>query len=497
MYSPVFCRVVVIPEGEIEPTMEWEEAYMGGYDEVYGVRPTSPEWEELASRLSSYANAERPGTPEIFLCLAGDQVEKLQESRPVELLVKTAQDHAWGAKIFLVASDQVRFSEELIDSQESFRHGMSTLLENRIADILQIDCHPSSFLAVSLGKVLRDARNTSRERLKAFRQIPSGGPWQCVVDGERVLLAQFLDELSDELSDAGGSKPRACNTVVVVDRSDEDFQTGVVERAMALYRGELLVSTLHVRPHRELLRFCREQGLKRPIHFRGELELCHLIQQLNSYPLPEMEERACRVVVDRDPVFMTERRACTLLLTNTLNRATDRDFGLVQLLEASKDVGSILRNVPPAGRHRVDPAAMTGRLVELIKDSGEDTLIWVHMGHGDGDQGLVDASGQWVAPHRWLDCFKQRHRRLALAVFLSCRSAEVARRFAEAGAGVTIGFEDEVRSDRARRVAIETVRAAVLEPGSRTKILDAFMAEYRMAETPENPSRPIAFYASR
>jgi len=87
----------------------------------------------------------------------------------------------------------------------------------------------------------------------------------------------------------------------------------------------------------------------------------------------------------------------------------------------------------------------------------------VHFGHGQGEQGLQEAlSGLFEPPERWLACFAAYGRSLALAFFSSCQSAPVARRFASAGAGVAIGFEQEVPPAACQILATIVVGTALL-----------------------------------
>jgi hypothetical protein len=59
----------------------------------------------------------------------------------------------------------------------------------------------------------------------------------------------------------------------------------------------------------------------------------------------------------------------------------------------------------------------------------------------------------------WLDILGKDKRDLRLALFLTCQSEEIARRFAEEGASVAIGFEGEVESVNTWHLAVEVIEA--------------------------------------
>ncbi len=127
-------------------------------------------------------------------------------------------------------------------------------------------------------------------------------------------------------------------------------------------------------------------------------------------------------------------------------------------------------------------------------DRLEGDLLWVHLGHGHGEEGLEDAEGRKISPERWIDSFRGRERRMAMALLLSCRSAQTARRLAEAGAGVTIGFEDDVVSNESRSLAAKVVAAALASGGNRAAILATFYTEQKGLTADGSGSRPIAFH---
>ncbi len=131
-----------------------------------------------------------------------------------------------------------------------------------------------------------------------------------------------------------------------------------------------------------------------------------------------------------------------------------------QIHRAAEDVGSFLGGLPLDVRHKVDPQVTMDRLRAMLDDL-PDPLIWVHMGHGDGEKGLTDANSRKIAPSRWAEAFQSRSRRLALALLLCCESSLTAKELRSSGvADFAIGFETDVDSPHCRAFASKLVAAA-------------------------------------
>jgi hypothetical protein len=100
-----------------------------------------------------------------------------------------------------------------------------------------------------------------------------------------------------------------------------------------------------------------------------------------------------------------------------------------------------------------------------------------------------------VPPEKWLQCFRGRRLALPLALFLTCYSADVARIFAQAGAGVAIGFEGRVDSDKCRILADQILQSVLAKGWGQRAILEGFIQGRSdlMALEDGESSSPIAF----
>src|SRR5205085_5183717 len=113
------------------------------------------------------------------------------------------------------------------------------------------------------------------------------------------------------------------------------------------------------------------------------------------------------------------------------------------------------------------------RLPAMIES--KSITAWVYQGHGDYMNGLQESrAGRLAPPDRWLNCFSDYQSSLPLVVFSACRSSQIARLFAEAGAGVAIGFDSDVTSSAAKLLTTDVVSTALRTRGNLKEILEAF-----------------------
>jgi hypothetical protein len=117
----------------------------------------------------------------------------------------------------------------------------------------------------------------------------------------------------------------------------------------------------------------------------------------------------------------------------------------------------------------------------------------MHIGHGDGKQGLQQAGGLYKTPDDWLNSFAGYESSLALIVFASCRSEVIAEHFAGAGAGVTIGFAEKVAKKVCVYLTSRVVHAALNSNGSREVILKAFNEGRQVLKIEDPDAVPVAF----
>src|SRR5207248_562138 len=114
--------------------------------------------------------------------------------------------------------------------------------------------------------------------------------------------------------------------------------------------------------------------------------------------------------------------------------------------------------------------------------------------HGD-ESGLKDITGDPIKLDEWLARLQYSATRLPLLILSVCESAAVARKFAEAGVGVAIGFEKQVLPEMCRLLAAPVISAALNNSGSSRAILQAYNGVFKDAPESAAISRPKAFYS--
>jgi hypothetical protein len=221
------------------------------------------------------------------------------------------------------------------------------------------------------------------------------------------------------------------------------------------------------------------------VEFRGVFELHYFLQRLDA--AHEQHKTILQhteiIRVSANTVF--KPHAPQLLITHSF-----RPDDYSGCFTAAEDVWTLRRDLGNTFDIVVYPAVQIEAFPDRLREL-RHVLVWVHIGHGDGDQGLQQAGGEFKAAEEWLSCFEAYDKSLSLALFSSCRSDIVARKFAEAGGGVSIGFRKEVPKNLCREMTVAVVRAAFESGGNRDRILEAFRRKKERFAGAE----PVAFLA--
>lgn len=439
-----------------------------------GLEPPSA-WAALAGDLVRHSRRGRSTGSEVYLCFLGDQIPNRPAMDRLQELLDAARSHAWGSQTFLVTRWDLEVNS-LRQNQAAMLKWLKAAREGRAADVLQV-YDPSS--PVSLDPVkLQEARDQTAAR-RNYLNRACRGRWNCKVRPERQGLARLLEgEVWMPLTTTPADR-----LLVVVDRSEADIQMLLVEEAWEDSRGRCLVATLQADATAELIGFCQERGVA-ILAFSGIIELWYFFLCLNDDQLASCQE----VMLDaQTPVFHAPEPEPSILFTNAWNP----DAGTPEeVLQAARDWGALLVGTPLATRSLVDLAVTSERLFEQMGFL-DGPLVWLHTGPRCQGESLVDASGQQVPAEIWLASF-HRGNRLPVAVFLCENSAPVARRFAAAGAGVTIGFEAAELTCQSRRLALDMLLLALQTGGSR----EAVLRDWNALST-RDVSRPKAYYSRR
>jgi hypothetical protein len=454
--------VVILPQGGRESLRAWIE------ESAFNIQ--LDEWEALSLEIASKARLGN-GTPvEVFLCPLGDHLIARYDSYFIERLLQAARDHCWGADIYIVADRRIRVSADEIEDHASLARWFEAAHRGGAADIIQVDLDRSGFYPVEPTD-LASASELSRLRQIALQSRISTSKWRCHLADLKRRLPAFLDPFVKYPQ----GPYRGENIVIVVDKSAVD-QEELVNNARGSDLAERhVVVTLGVHPSANLRAMCQAEDDLALVRCRGPFELRYFMLQLNAtYELRTAKWTGAveAIALDERPLFGQSRReeGRGLLVTSSF----DPDIEYDHYSEAARDAGAIAYGRPRNAFYRAHQAITPGNLSQVLK-SFSTVTAWVYLGHGGGEMGLQEAgSGEFKTPDEWLSSFSAYAGSLPLVIFSACRSTVTARRFAQAGVGVTIGFEDDVPPEACRLLAAEVVRAALVTGGDQAGILNAY-----------------------
>lgn len=483
-------EVIFLPNGGTQYIEQWIEHEDLLDDEGY--RFNLDKWRSTVIYLATQALSGHPFQTSVFLRLMGDHLVDRYDYLFIKEALKVARDHSWGGNIYVVVDSRLGLELPQMDSEESLLLWFKTVMEAGATDIIEAPIDRTSL--ITSGKALGSGADISRNRYKVIDHLAFNDEYRCVVSDSDSNLLLLLDRFIeyDQAIDYNG------RLIIVVKQSNFTEQMGYTKRhlqkrphafpAIMMYG----YGTIAGPKLRDLCRI-RNIGLLR---CRGPYELYYYLLRLNNLPTlktPKGLGSVRQVEPDESHIFAPKLdtiKPC-LLLTSSFHPENDVEH----CLEASRDAGQITYNIPPNAMYYVHSALHSKAVPSLLRELPPLTA-WVYLGHGDGHNGLQVVSGEYESPDLWLSRFRGYGKGLALAFFSACRSADVARRFAEAGAGISIGFENDVSPEACRLLAAGVVGEALRSGGDRKAILDAFhIGCAELAAQQHSESMPIAFHS--
>lgn len=442
-------------------------------------------WAKNSSAWPERLLEDKTEPMEVFICLDRELLAEGFDLPFLHRVIQQAHRSMWAAKVYVVVDRMWQPDEERDPEQPDPFLWAKTLLENKVNDILQWSLTPSSNYS--------EAARRSRTRMEALPASPPGKFWKCLFRTpltpsreEEYLLAPDMINSLGELGD---------DSCLIVLRPTGDNYWEYVEKMLEQAAGrQVMIGFVDpvLKPPSELERVCRKKkcGL---VWFHGMAELYYFLRRLNSLRENDLrlmnETQATPVNVGANPRFRSNSQQLLITYAHVAGEYES-------CLAAARDTYELTKDLPADVRVKIYPAIKSAKLADILKDLGR-VLAWVHLGHGHEEKGLQEAQDElFKSAEEWLKSFADYESSLALAIFSSCYSTTVARRFAEAGTGVAIGFARRVHQRTCVELTKRVVEAAVNSNGERTAVLKAFRAGREVLELDDRDASPEAFWAN-
>lgn len=468
-------RVVILQQGSPHILREWREEL--------GL-PREDCWQEGSCCWPEGMMNGRPEPMEVFLCLERETLADGYDTVHLREVIQHVHDAMWEAELRVVVDQRL-----LLEGQKQFRESRENwfrmLLENGVVDIVELPIDPTD------NTRFAEAAARSRKRARVLGTHGAGGSCKCLVyktpdptSEVEAFLAPYLVRSTSDLDD------ESC-LLILRNQCDDDgleFVRSVLEK---LPRGRIVVGVVDEveEPPLELQLLCKKWSCEL-VRFSGLFELQYFLRSLNvagrSRGCARLGVEAVQVV----PEYLFSDRPPQLLVTHSF---THTDVGGCHA--AARDTRRLRQVLPDRTKIEVHPAVQCVTLPGVLERL-RPLLAWVHIGHGRGKEGLQQAGGVFKTAEEWLKCFASYQSSLALAVFSTCQSEVVARRFAEAGVGVAIGFVDDVPKGVCGLLTQIVVAAALRSNGERDEILRAFWQGRELLVKEYPAAKPVSFWSN-
>ncbi len=412
---------------------------------------------------------------DVLLSLPPDQVSESLDRALVQDVLEIAREHVGGNNLYIVVRRGVE--HDTLATHESMSHWLAAVRHGGAAGVLETLDTFEEERWDALHKERERARRWREELLRShgygpfrcvFRQSPKPMIFDCGKDGTPVVVVQDLKQISQER---------------FVQRELDNHQ-------------ELLTAFVSVPPSPKLIERLKEREVPL-LRFNGWVELLYFMRAINERPSPVTGQsgHVCGVSLRSNAIFERVERGAEprLLITNGFhpNVKEGRDY-----MAAGRDIGHLLYQLPSRTTCEVRWAITCDLLFDLVARS-PSLGAWVYLGHGQPDKGHHESTSPFepTAVERWLNAFRGRGRSLGVAMFSSCYSAETAKRFAEEGAGVAVGFRRAVFPEACRILSKPIVDAALRTGGDPGAILRAFEDGCaKLSTTTYDDSGPVAYH---
>lgn len=477
-------HVLILQHGRNKPRLEWWEK-----DDPYLPEGQKPplridKWAESCGLVPKSLINNEPEAITVALCFDQESIAGGYELQFVRRVVEQAHRSMWGAKVLAIIDDSAPLFSAASETaaEPEIPQWFKTLVEHRVADILRWPIKRSTDFDKAVTR--------SEGRLKAIIGCGLDRHWKCLVQSppelsreQRSLLQPFLIESSNELQDQN------C-LILIPEEKQDDYLKRLKRKLQSITTtGQIMIGFVDqmADPPEDLETFCKSKG-HRLVRFHGIVEVYALLRKLNPVKLDELESYSIPVRTQQKPAFRSTMPPL-LLLTHSYQDRADYDC-----LLAAYDCWELTKDLSD-GLVKIYPAISCVKLADIL-DEMDHLLAWIHIGHGLEAEGLVEADrGVYQPADNWVGCFTAYQSSLALAVFSACESAVVAKRFAESGARVAIGFTKTVHQDICIELTKRVVKAALKTNGARDAILEAFKKGRNVLNSDDEEAKPVAYWS--
>jgi hypothetical protein len=473
-------RILIYQQATRSIVYEWEEedpSSLSLDERKERIEESLEHWKECSSFWPERLLIDAPEPMEVFLCLDGVSLAEGYNLPFLRDVVQQARRAMWGASVYVVVDKNWQPDMQDPEGPEPFGW-IPTVLENKVSDILKWQTN------------FTKAAEQSRIRMRELGTHLPRRAWKCMFQTplslgreEEALFSPHQVNSFDELQNE--------NCFIVLQEKRDGYDEYIREKLQQAQASGFdvkiaVIDSFGLPPELEKL---KNEGHS-VIHFYGMLELYYFLQRLNNGTVSgahESDVKPVRVVVN--PTFKSHLPQ--ILITHSYLPNEKHNC-----LAAASYTCEITKDVDNEARVKIYPAIKCAKLGHILDEMGP-VLAWIHIGHGKGEEGLQQADDQlFKSAQDWLDSFAGYKSSLALALFCSCRSDVVAERFAESGAGVAIGYAQNVNTEDCLEMMKKVVEATLKSNGSRLAILEAFMVG-RLRQRPGDPNAsPVAFWAT-
>jgi len=467
-------QVLILQQDRSKIVKEWWEEED---DDDFSL--TLKEWEESSSFWPERLLKNLPEPMEVFLCLHAEFLASGYSPVFLRRVIQQAHKSMWAARVYLVM-DKDWLPVRLDPENPAPFAWTETVLKNKVSDILKW----------SMGSdTSSEASRRSRKRMEKLVAHLPRREWKCLLQTPFALGAEEEFLLSPYLV-SSFSKLNNQDCLIMLPEKRDDYMAYIREKVKEASGFNIMIGIIDQldTPPSDLDTFCRNNGCSL-IQFHGPVELFYFLQRLNSLKLSDMDETSATPVRVVKPAFKSHLPQ--LLITHSYLPSEPHSC-----LAAANDTWEITAHLNDEARVEIYPAIKCVKLAHILADLGH-VLAWIHIGHGDDENGLQQAQdAAFKSAQDWLNSFASYKSSLPLVLFCSCSSAAVAKRFAESGVGVTIGFARKVNKEFCVELTKQVVKAALDSNGSRLAILEAFREGSKVLGTEDRDASPVAFWAS-